>query len=67
MDTMLLFVMTAGTNPTRMNQAMKMKPLAAGNWKMNGLKTSVEQVEALKAMLAGTNAKCDVMVVRRPR
>jgi triosephosphate isomerase len=62
MDTMLLFVMTAGTNPTRMNQAMKMKPLAAGNWKMNGLKTSVEQVEALKAMLAGTNAKCDVMV-----
>ena len=38
------------------------KPFIAGNWKMNGVKTSIEQVEALKAALAGDAPKCDVML-----
>ncbi len=39
-----------------------MRPLAAGNWKMNGLKASLAQVEALKASLDGSPANCDVMI-----
>jgi triosephosphate isomerase len=39
-----------------------MKPLAAGNWKMNGLQASLQQVSALKALLAETPPACDVMI-----
>jgi triosephosphate isomerase len=54
--------MTARHNSIKEHCEMKMKPLAAGNWKMNGVKTSIEQVEALKARLAETAPKCDVML-----
>lgn len=36
------------------------KPLVAGNWKMNGVKASLAEVEKLKAALG--NASCDVML-----
>lgn len=40
----------------------KMKPLAAGNWKMNGTRTSLEEAEALMGRLTGFDAACDVML-----
>ncbi|WP_108882956.1 triose-phosphate isomerase [Anderseniella sp. Alg231-50] len=39
-----------------------MKPLAAGNWKMNGLKASVSEINALKDSLDGAAPACDVMI-----
>lgn len=39
-----------------------MKPLAAGNWKMNGLKASVSELTALKDRLDGTTPACDVLI-----
>lgn len=39
-----------------------MKSLAAGNWKMNGLKASISEINALKGKLAGTTPACDVMI-----
>ena len=39
-----------------------MKPLAAGNWKMNGLKASVSELGALRDKLDGTTPACDVMI-----
>jgi len=39
-----------------------MKPLAAGNWKMNGQRASVLEINALKDRLAGTTPGCDVMI-----
>ncbi len=39
-----------------------MKPLAAGNWKMNGLKASVSEIMALKDRLDGTAPACDVLI-----
>ena len=39
-----------------------MKPLAAGNWKMNGQRASVSEINALKDRLAGTTPGCDVMI-----
>ena len=39
-----------------------MRPLAAGNWKMNGLTASLAEVEALKQHLKAHPANCDVMI-----
>lgn len=39
-----------------------MKPLAAGNWKMNGQKAAISEIEALKDKLSGTTPECDVMI-----
>jgi triosephosphate isomerase len=38
------------------------RPLIAGNWKMNGLKASVSEFEAMLAGAAGVAAKCDLLV-----
>ena len=38
------------------------RPLVAGNWKMNGTTASLGEVERLVDMLAGTDAGCDVMI-----
>ncbi len=39
------------------------RPIAAGNWKMNGLKASMAEVEALNAALeSGTDARCEVLL-----
>jgi triosephosphate isomerase len=39
-----------------------MRPLVAGNWKMNGLAAGLGELAALKDGLAGTTAACDVLV-----
>jgi triosephosphate isomerase len=40
-----------------------MKPLIAGNWKMNGLSSSVEEIEKLIGILAGSvPADCDILI-----
>ena len=39
-----------------------MRPLVAGNWKMNGLGADLAQLAALKAGLAGAPVGCDVLV-----
>ncbi len=39
-----------------------MKPLAAGNWKMNGLRGSVSELNALMDTLSGSTPVCDVMI-----
>jgi triosephosphate isomerase len=38
------------------------RPLIAGNWKMNGLKASMADLEAMIAGAAGVAAKCDLLV-----
>jgi triosephosphate isomerase (TIM) len=38
------------------------RPLIAGNWKMNGLKASMTELEAMLAGAAGVSAKCDLLV-----
>jgi triosephosphate isomerase (TIM) len=38
------------------------RPLIAGNWKMNGLKASIPEFEAMLAGAAGVAAKCDLLV-----
>jgi triosephosphate isomerase (TIM) len=38
------------------------RPLIAGNWKMNGLKASMTELEAMLAGAAGVAAKCDLLV-----
>src|ERR1700744_1449003 len=38
------------------------RPLIAGNWKMNGLKASISELEAMLAGAAGVAAKCDLLV-----
>ena len=38
------------------------RPLIAGNWKMNGLKASIAELEAMLAGAAGVAAKCDLLV-----
>jgi len=40
----------------------RVHPLVAGNWKMNGLASSLKELEALKASLAGEPAGCEVLV-----
>ena len=39
-----------------------MRPLAAGNWKMNGLKASLDEVARLKDVLADRTPECDVLI-----
>ncbi|RMF10729.1 MAG: triose-phosphate isomerase [Alphaproteobacteria bacterium] len=41
---------------------MAPKGLIAGNWKMNGLRASVAEIEDLKARMAATPVACDVLV-----
>ncbi len=38
------------------------RALVAGNWKMNGTKTSLREVRLLVSMLKGVRLKCDVMI-----
>ena len=38
------------------------RPLIAGNWKMNGLKASMAELEAMLAGAAGVAARCDLLV-----
>jgi len=38
------------------------RPLIAGNWKMNGLKASLAELEQLKALVAAGPVACDVAV-----
>src|ERR1700759_2107975 len=38
------------------------RPLIAGNWKMNGLKASTSELEAMIAGAPGVAAKCDLLV-----
>ena len=43
--------------------AARIKPLVAGNWKMNGLKAARKEVAALKRKLAGKKKPaCDVLL-----
>jgi len=39
-----------------------MRPLVAGNWKMNGLASSLAELSSLKAALAARPPACDVLV-----
>ena len=47
---------------TRASAAPKIKPLVAGNWKMNGTKKSLAEVKKLATALAKQKPKCDMMV-----
>jgi triosephosphate isomerase len=38
------------------------RPLIAGNWKMNGLKPAMTELEAILAGASGVAAKCDLLV-----
>lgn len=38
------------------------KALVAGNWKMNGLTTSVDEIEKLNALITEGGAGCDVLI-----
>ncbi len=38
------------------------RPLVAGNWKMNGLVSSLKEVRAVEKSLASSPVKCDVMI-----
>ncbi len=40
----------------------RIKPLVAGNWKMNGLRTSRREIVALGRKLARQPARCDVLI-----
>ena len=38
------------------------KALVAGNWKMNGLAASVDEIEKLNALVTEGGAGCDVLI-----
>lgn len=38
------------------------RPLAAGNWKMNGLKSSLAEIQKLAAFTSGSPLNCDVLI-----
>jgi triosephosphate isomerase len=38
-----------------------MRPLVAGNWKMNGLAASLAELAQLKALLAAETLSCEVL------
>src|SRR5579862_2534767 len=38
------------------------RPLIAGNWKMNGLKAAMTELEAMLAGASGVAAKCDLLI-----
>ena len=40
----------------------EIRPLVAGNWKMNGLQASLGEIEALAASLAGAEVAADTMI-----
>ena len=40
----------------------KFPPLAAGNWKMNGMLASLGEIDKLKGYLEGRSPACDVMI-----
>ena len=42
--------------------AFAIKPLVAGNWKMNGSTAMLKEPRSLARMLASAKAKCDVMI-----
>ena len=42
--------------------AIAIKPLVAGNWKMNGNTTMLKEPRLLASMLRSAKAKCDVMI-----
>ena len=39
-----------------------LRPLVAGNWKMNGTMASLDEVGLLMEMLSGARVRCDVMI-----
>src|ERR1700759_3729371 len=39
-----------------------LRPLIAGNWKMNGLKAAISELDAMLAGASGVAAKCDLLV-----
>ncbi len=41
---------------------MSIRPLVAGNWKMNGLSANLEEAKLLAAELTKAHAKCEVML-----
>jgi triosephosphate isomerase len=41
---------------------MGMRPLVAGNWKMNGLAASLKQLDALKTALSAETARAEVLI-----
>ena len=41
---------------------MVMRPLVAGNWKMNGLASSLKELDALKAALSAQAGQAEVLV-----
>lgn len=43
-------------------KTVKVKPLVAGNWKMNGTRKDLGEVKKLVTALARSKAKCDVMI-----
>lgn len=49
--------MTSAKRPT-----FKVKPLVAGNWKMNGAKASLTEVKKLAAAISKNKPKCDIMI-----
>jgi triosephosphate isomerase len=42
--------------------ATQIRPLVAGNWKMNGTTSMLREPRLLAGMLGGVKLKCDVMV-----
>ena len=43
-------------------RTLVIRPLVAGNWKMNGLAASLSQAQAMRDALKATPAACDVMI-----
>jgi triosephosphate isomerase len=43
-------------------KGLSMRPLVAGNWKMNGLSASLSELGTLKAALARNPPSCDVLI-----
>ena len=48
--------------PKRAAPLPKIKPLVAGNWKMNGTRKSLAEVKKLASIIAKQKPKCDVML-----
>ena len=53
------------TSPGKSNMTDAIRPLIAGNWKMNGLKASSAEFEAMLAAAPGLAAKADLLVCRQ--
>src|SRR3954451_12669076 len=48
--------------PRKPDMTDAIRPLIAGNWKMNGLKASMSEFEAMREGAAGVAAKADLLV-----